>query len=176
MLDNVRTLKMLRNNRGITLHELSEMIGSSLSLVSKFERGERTINRKWAHLLAQALNVDVSEIVGANVSIEARSSLHEKMPWFVQMVPMLLETGEVDREIPINSTVYYNPNGSIEAGAIVVIEFDEKRHVRRVSRTGALRFDAVSWSSHHETIFFGPAVKILGVVCGFCKPIGIVED
>lgn len=51
-------LKVMRERKGITQTELSDMTGIPQPHISQMERGKRPIGKKTAHQLAKALEVD----------------------------------------------------------------------------------------------------------------------
>lgn len=74
-------LQQLRKSRNLTLDVLARMSGVSRSMLSQIERGQAnpTLGTIWA--LAEALHVDVSEMIGAN-KVGARVRIDISSPSF----------------------------------------------------------------------------------------------
>lgn len=56
-------LRQLREAKGLSQSALAEMIGTTLNMYGKLERGHRRMNMDWLQKLAAALGVGVDEIV-----------------------------------------------------------------------------------------------------------------
>lgn len=56
-------LKNLRQQKGLTLEQLAEKVGSSLRMLQYLEAGERQLTERWIKKLAAALGVDPSAIL-----------------------------------------------------------------------------------------------------------------
>lgn len=52
-----------REQRGLTQDELAEKIGSFKTHISAWERGKTDIAMRWMHRIADALNVDVADLL-----------------------------------------------------------------------------------------------------------------
>lgn len=56
-------LANLRKDKGLTQVELAEMAGTTQSTVNKLEKGQRTLNKKWAEKFAPILGVSPQELL-----------------------------------------------------------------------------------------------------------------
>ncbi len=55
----------LRKRAGISQTELANRIGTSLNMLGKLERGDRTLNANWIEKIAAALGVDPGDVITA---------------------------------------------------------------------------------------------------------------
>lgn len=165
----MHSLKTLRRQAGLTLAELATRTGASLSLLSKFERGERTINGKWVKTLADALDVEQSAITGENVKT---TTLIEGSPWFLSLQPFTIDTDEMNRLIPPGATVYVEPNAETRDGWVYLLKVDDEIHPRRCRlNDGPLRFESDSWSTNHRPFFLGEPFSVIGRVRGWTREV-----
>lgn len=165
----MRTLKDLRRAQGLTLAELAERTGASLSLVSKFERGERNVSGKWVKILANALSVPETDIVGENI---ATVSVLDGVPWFLQLQTHIVETNDMDRVIPRGSTVYLEPTQEIRDGWVYLIRVGSDFYIRRARLSnGPLRFEGDSWSANITPLFLAGNFQIVGRIRGMANEI-----
>ena len=56
-------LRRLRKERGLTLEQLGEKVGTSPQQIGRLEKGERTMTRKWAEAIAPHLGVSPVQLV-----------------------------------------------------------------------------------------------------------------
>lgn len=56
-------IKALRLERGLTLEELAEMVGTSLQQISRLELGERRLSEQWMRPIARALGVSPGDLL-----------------------------------------------------------------------------------------------------------------
>lgn len=56
-------IKELRLERGLTLEELAEMVGTSLQQISRLELGDRRLSEKWMRPIARALGVSPGDLL-----------------------------------------------------------------------------------------------------------------
>lgn len=63
-------LKRIREDRGWTLEEMAEKLGSTKQVLSRYERGERTPKITMAARFAEILGVPLKELVGAETPDE----------------------------------------------------------------------------------------------------------
>jgi len=166
----MHSLKALRRQSGLTLAELAQRTGASISLLSKFERGERTVSGKWVKLIANALSIKETDIMGDNV--RATQDISPGVPWYLGLSTVLVDTSEFDRLIPRGSTVYVEPEADMVDGEIYAIRIGSEIHVRRARlRDGPMRFEAESWSSSPSPIFLNKGLDIVGKVRGLALEI-----
>lgn len=59
-------IRNLRKERGITLEGLSERTGISLSQIARYEKGERDPSLSDLEKIADALAIDINEVIGAS--------------------------------------------------------------------------------------------------------------
>lgn len=165
----MHTLKDLRKNAGLTLAELAQRSGASLSLISKFERGERTISGKWVKVLANVLAVPETDIVGENVRSDAPI---DGVPWFLQLQAHVVEDSDMDRIIPRGATVYLEPSQDIRDGWVYLIRVGHDLYVRRARlQNGPLRFEGDSWSAAVTPLYLTGGFQIVGRVRGLASEI-----
>lgn len=78
-----QTIKKYRKQKGLTLKELSELTGISISFLSDIERGRRNPSIENAVIIAKALSFDASIILPNDVKSILKesysSSLHEEI-------------------------------------------------------------------------------------------------
>ena len=165
----MQTLKSLRKGAGLTLQELADRSGASLSLISKFERGERNVSGKWVRILANALGISESEIVGDNVK---PTVVLDGVPWFFNLQSHVVETTEMDRVIPKGSTVYIEQSQEIRDGWVYLLRVGPELYVRRARlKDGPLRFEADSWSTYYTPLFLAGNFAIIGRVRGLANEV-----
>jgi transcriptional regulator with XRE-family HTH domain len=165
----VQTLKDLRKNAGLTLAELADRSGASLSLISKFERGERNISGKWVRVLANVLAVPETDIIGENVKTAA---VLEGVPWFLQLQTHVVDTDDMDRVIPNGSTIYIEGTQEIRDGWVYLIRVGHDWYIRRARlQNGPLRFEGDSWSSTPTPLFLTGGFQIVGRVRGVANEV-----
>ena len=58
-----KKIRRLRKNRGITLEELSSLIHKSKSTISKYEKGEISIDIETLYDISSALDVFITELI-----------------------------------------------------------------------------------------------------------------
>jgi len=63
LIDGDNAIKVYREYRGLTQNELAEKVGVSVSMIRKIEAGESEGSIKTLKSIAQALNVDLENIV-----------------------------------------------------------------------------------------------------------------
>lgn len=56
-------IRQLRLERGMTLEELAEMVGTSLQQISRLELSDRRLSEKWIRPIAQALGVSPGDLL-----------------------------------------------------------------------------------------------------------------
>lgn len=57
-------IKMIRMDKGLTVQELADRVGASHSLISKMERGDRTLSPRWLQKIATALETTPENLIG----------------------------------------------------------------------------------------------------------------
>jgi transcriptional regulator with XRE-family HTH domain len=72
-------LKQLRAMRGLSQTSVADLIGTTLNMYGKLERGERRLNMDWLKRLSAALDVAVTEII-ADVSEPGNGGGHLPVP------------------------------------------------------------------------------------------------
>ena len=57
-------MRIIRENRGMTLEEMAEYLGTTKQAISRYERGERTPKITLAAKFAEELGISLEELVG----------------------------------------------------------------------------------------------------------------
>lgn len=99
-----KTLKVLRNSRGLTQAALADELGISSSAVSMYERGEREPDFDTLNMIANYFGVSMSHLLGEDYapgnslleSYEALNDTGKKM--LIDYLEMLLSKPEYRKE------------------------------------------------------------------------------
>ena len=62
-------LRRIRKERGLTLNQLAEQIGTDHQSISRLERGKSRLTLEWLMKITKALNMSVSEFGSENVNL-----------------------------------------------------------------------------------------------------------
>lgn len=76
-LSKVKTLKQLREESGLTMTQIGEIIGETRQRVFKFEIGRNIPSLGTSQLLAEALGVKVDDIIASTLKSQYSKLLHK---------------------------------------------------------------------------------------------------
>lgn len=160
----MNNIKQLRLERGLSLGDLSKKAGCSISLLSKMERGERSVTFKWIKSLATALEVRPEDITGENV---VSTTTNREIPAWIYMKEFHIDITDMNRILPNGCSIYADQDATLDDKGIYVIRMGDKLMVRRLRLAdGPLRFEADSYTHQVETIYPQSGFTILGRVRG----------
>lgn len=60
----MKNLRKIRNDKGLTMQQLAEMVGINMWSIFRYEHGERTPDVLTAYKIANALGVTLDELMG----------------------------------------------------------------------------------------------------------------
>lgn len=182
-------LKELREDREVTLEALSDDVAISVSQLSRFESGKREPRLDEVLRIAERLRVPWQEIVrgGASgltdvplISMVSAGRLFQnpsvenlENARIIQAaglgdgewIALRVEGTSMDRISPPDSIIFVNRSDQrLAPNACYVIQDDEEGATYKRYRPDPDRFEPVTFSEGHKTLFPKGAVRILGRV------------
>lgn len=61
---NMNRIRELRQDKGLTIEGLAELVGTTGATIQRLETGNRQLTQKWADKISQSLGVQVAELFG----------------------------------------------------------------------------------------------------------------
>lgn len=165
----------IREARQLTQEVLAERIGFSVSYLSRMERGGRNISVKTLRKIADALSVEISELLdnrsNANIPIVtwvsagqlARDDGQQEIIGEIQMpgldakgqwIALQVEGDSMDRISPPGSIIFVNLlDTALVPNACYVVADDDNNTTYKRFRPNPPRFEAVSNNDAHNPIY-----------------------
>ncbi|WP_285020267.1 S24 family peptidase [Novosphingobium sp. fls2-241-R2A-195] len=96
MADN--NIAAFRKRRGLSQTELAEQIGTTLNMLGKLERGDRSLDQSWLEKIGRALAVAPHELIAPDVAVEAIAAVSVLPPTadevvYIQKLDLSLSMG-----------------------------------------------------------------------------------
>lgn len=182
-------IREFRKNRGLTLEQLAEKVGTTFAQIQKLEKGERRLTHEWMQRIAKALGCQPQDLIAENTNIinvpvggkvaggkwiEAVNDNSEKT------IPFRYSKKNADLialEVEGQSMNKYAPDGHYiivdrsikdsQDGARVVARWDDSVTFK-VYRSDPVRLEPDS-TEKHDIIFPNGEVHILGHAVGTVK-------
>ena len=113
-------LKLLREERGMSLSEFATLLGTSKQVISRYERGENTPKITTVAHYANVLNVSLAYLMNDNVTDRTAPTLANKTksPEEQKLSEVEQKLLEIFRLIPEDRQQYFLEMGSVYANSL----------------------------------------------------------
>lgn len=188
---NGELLRTLRNNLGLTLESVAEQVGLSVSQINRFEREEREPRQSELFRLAKLYRVPIESLFGEEAGgglvrhVQKLSWVSAGDWWLPEQIvegddlptfpvsglpegdwaALRVEGSSMDRISPPGSTIILDRRDKrLVPNACYVIADEEGKATYKRYRPSPERFEPVTFSEGHDTIFPDGPVRIIGRV------------